>query len=86
MKKVEIILKYGDKGQKVTQAQKALQKAGSSIKVNGEYTVGMISAVKCFQKKNKLAVTGVIDAKTWEKLTGKAPAAKKAVKKPAVKK
>lgn len=61
-------LKYGDEGKKVEEAQKLLQKAGSSIQINGKFTIGMASAVKAFQKKNKLKVTGIIDIQTWEKL------------------
>ena len=92
------VMKYGMEGKEVAEAQKALQKAGSTIKVNGKYTIGMTTAVKAFQKKNKLAVTGVIDAKTMAKLMAymkpapakkalvKKPAAKPVAKKPAVKK
>ena len=61
-------IEYGDNGRNVEDAQALLQKAGSSIKINGEFTIGMVSAVKAFQKRNKLKVTGVIDQKTWEKL------------------
>lgn len=75
------VMKYGAEGKEVAEMQKALQKAGSTIKVNGKYTIGMTSAVKAFQKKNKLPVTGVIDAKTKAKLM----AILKPVKKPAVK-
>lgn len=75
MKKVlGTALEYGDKGKNVEDAQIALQKAGSKIKINGEYTIGMVTAVKAFQKKNKLKVTGIIDQTTWEKLCAvKAP-------------
>ena len=61
-------MKYGMEGKMVADAQKALQKAGSTIKVNGKYTIGMVSAVKAFQKRNTLKVTGIIDAKTLAKL------------------
>ena len=88
------VMKYGMEGKEVAEAQKALQKAGSTIKVNGKYTIGMTTAVKAFQKKNKLAVTGVIDAKTMAKLMAyakpapakKAPAKKAVEKKPVAKK
>lgn len=71
-------LEYGDKGTKVEDAQMLLQLAGSKIKVNGEFTIGMTTAVKAFQKKHKLKVTGVIDQKTWEKLLEYKKPAKKA--------
>ena len=84
-----VTLKYGMDGKIVEDAQKALQKAGSTIKVNGKFTIGMTSAVKAFQKKNKLKVTGQIDAKTMAKLMEHMkPAPKKcpAKKAPVVKK
>lgn len=75
--KKPICLKYGDQGKDVETAQKQLQKAGSSIQVTGSFTIGMVTAVKAWQKKNGLEATGIIDQKTWDKLTAK-PAAKKA--------
>lgn len=81
MKKVLAMpIKYGDSGKKVEDVQKMLQKVGSSIKVNGEFGIGMSSAVKAFQKKNKLPVTGIVDLNTMEKLTVLS-ASKKAAKK-----
>lgn len=76
---------YGEAGGRVTKAQKLLVKAGSKIKANGIYTIGMVSAVKAFQKKHKLPVTGVIDAKTMSKLAEyDVPARKTTTRKPAV--
>ena len=63
-----IKMAYGEKGGRITKAQILLAKAGSSIKPNGVYSIGMVSAVKAFQRKHKLEVTGVIDAKTMNKL------------------
>ena len=62
-------IKMGAKGKAVSDIQKLLQKAGSTIKVNGEFGIGMLSAVKAFQKKNGLKVTGFIDKKTLDKLS-----------------
>ena len=62
-------LKLNDKGLKVVEAQKYLKKAGSKIEPNGVYTIGMVSAVRAFQKKNGLKVTGRIDKATFEKLS-----------------
>ena len=73
-------LKMNDKGPAVLKAQKLLQKHGSTIKATGVFTIGMLSAVRAFQKKNGLKVTGVIDAKTFAKLEVKKPV-KMAVKK-----
>lgn len=80
-----IKMAYGEAGGRVTKAQKLLAKAGSSIKPNGIYSIGMVSAVKAFQKKHKLPVTGVIDAKTMNKLAEyDAPAKKTTSRKPAM--
>lgn len=69
-------LKYGMKGTEIKECQKLLKKAGSAVKVNGEFTIGMVSAVRAFQKKNGLEVTGIIDSKTFKKLSAKVPAKK----------
>ena len=79
-----IKMAYGEAGARITKAQKLLARAGSSIKPNGVYTIGMVSAVKAFQKKHKLPVTGVIDAKTMNKLAKyDVPAKKVTARKPA---
>ena len=70
-------IKMGAKGKVVSDIQKLLQKAGSTIKVTGEFGIGMLSAVKAFQKKNGLKVTGIVDKKTYEKLAAKKKPAKK---------
>ena len=75
------VMKYGATGEDVKTMQKALQKAGSTIKVTGEYTIGMVSAVKSFQKKNGLKMTGTIDAKTKAKLDALLVPAKKPARK-----
>lgn len=62
-------IKMGDTGKSVSDIQKLLQKAGSTIKVTGEFGIGMFSAVKAFQKKNKLPATGIVDKKTLDKLS-----------------
>lgn len=78
---------YGEKSDRVKKAQKLLAKAGSSIKPNGVYSIGMVTAVKAFQKKHKLEVTGVIDAKTMNKLAEyDVPAKKTTTRKPASRK
>jgi peptidoglycan hydrolase-like protein with peptidoglycan-binding domain len=65
MKKV---IKLGAKGIDVKKIQQLLAKAGSTIKPNGVFSIGMLSAVKAFQKRNNLKVTGVVDAATLKKL------------------
>lgn len=75
---LKFMLKYGDENKDVLEAQKLLKLAGSTIKPTGKFTIGMLSAVKAFQKKNGLAVTGKIDTKTMNKLKALAKPAKKA--------
>ena len=67
-KAIKLQLKQNDKGTDVKIAQQMLAKLGSTIKPSGIYSIGMVSAVKSFQKKNGLKITGVIDTKTWDKL------------------
>ena len=69
-------IKYGDKGPKVKECQKQLQYAGSGIKADGKFGIGMVSAVRAFQKKNGLLVTGIIDSKTFKKLAAVKPVKK----------
>ena len=45
-----------------------LQGKGSKVKLTEKFHVGVRSAVICFQKKNNLKPTGVVDKKTWDKL------------------
>lgn len=81
--KKTVVLMVGDLGPEVKKCQDLLRAAGSTIKVTGKYDIGMVSAVKSFQKKNGLDVTGKVNAKTLKKLetyAAKKPASKKAKK------
>ena len=62
-------LKMGDKGPAVQYMVLWLKHKGSSIQPTNVFHIGMRSAVISFQKKNKLKPTGVIDKKTWDKLS-----------------
>ena len=64
VKNVKVYPKYGDEGPEVLKYQKLLAKSGSKIQLNGRFTIGMATAIKSFQKKNKLKVTGIIDIRT----------------------
>ena len=57
----------------ITKALRWLRMLGSSVKVTGEWTIGMASAVACFQKKNKLTPTGELDSVTWVTLKRSIP-------------
>ena len=62
-------LKQGDKGPEVQYMALWLNQKGSTIKPTSVFHIGMRSAVISFQKKNKLKPTGIIDKKTWDKLS-----------------
>lgn len=67
--KKHYVLQYGSTNAKrILRAQVYLKESGSNLEVNGEYTIGMVSAVRSFQKKNGLEPTGKIDIKTWRLL------------------
>lgn len=74
-------MELGSKGTNVKKAQEMLRKLGSTVKVTGEFTIGMMSAVRSFQKKNGLAVTGIMNKKTWDKLYALTHAVKRTTKK-----
>ena len=62
------VMSYGAEGKEVADVQRLLQSVGSTIKVNGKYTIGRTSAVKAFQRRHNLPVTGKVDSKTLRKL------------------
>lgn len=62
----ELVL--NSEGKDVLEASKLLAKSGSSLKPTSKFNIGMLSAVRSFQKKHKLAVTGIINKTTWNKL------------------
>ena len=53
------------KGEIVIQLQDLLVKAGSNISIDGIFGLGTRNAVRAFQKKHELSVTGVVDGVTW---------------------
>ena len=57
--------KKGSKGQGVKNIQTALK-----LTVDGEYGTATESAVKAFQKKASLPVTGIVDEETWRRIKG----------------
>lgn len=64
-------VKIGDKGPVVQYVALWLAQKGSTIKPTSEFHIGMRAAVVKFQKANSLKETGVVDKKTWVKLTAK---------------
>ena len=75
----------GEESARIIKIRKLLAKAGSSIKPGKKFDIGMLSAVKSFQAKHKLKVTGKVDAQTMNKLAEyDKPVKKAAPKKPAM--
>lgn len=79
------VLQYGTKGDLVVMMKDLLSKFGSSIKITENFDIGTKTALKAFQKKNGLEVTGICDTETWSKLLS-ALNSKKAEKKIVMKK
>lgn len=61
-------LKKGARGPAVRRLQHLLAKHGARITVDGQFGQRTAASVKAFQKRNGLKATGVVAAKTWQKL------------------
>lgn len=69
--KIRPTLQKGDKGADVANVQKLLMQAGYALPkygADGDFGDECLSAVKAFQKDNKLTVDGIVGAKTWAAL------------------
>lgn len=62
------VLKKGSKSEDVKTLQKKLNAKGYKLTVDGIFGDKTLSAVKDFQKKNGLAVDGIVGKNTWAKL------------------
>src|SRR3989442_11655399 len=62
------VLKLKDKGPDASVAQDLLNRNGAILDADGDFGSGTESAVREFQTAAGLAVTGVIDAATWQAL------------------
>lgn len=62
------VLKKGAKGEYVRILQTKLKEKGYVISVDGSFGPKTLSAVKQFQKNNKLVVDGIVGPKTWGKI------------------
>ena len=80
-----IPMRMGEKSGRVAKARKLLAKAGSTLKEGDTFDIGMLSAVKAFQKRMGLQVNGAVDAATMNALSAfdKPVKKKTASKKPA---
>ncbi|HRE01541.1 MAG TPA: peptidoglycan-binding domain-containing protein, partial [Ilumatobacteraceae bacterium] len=61
-------VRNGDSGEGVKKIQEALVAAGYKLAVDGKFGNVTETAVKDFQKKNKLTVDGVVGPLTWKAL------------------
>ena len=60
---------YGSQGSDVTELQKLLNKNGYTLDEDGKFGPKTQAAVKDYQKKNSLAVDGIVGNNTWGALT-----------------
>lgn len=61
-------LKYGDKGPEVEELQRLLNSYGATLLEDGDFGNKTREAVKDFQNKAIMPITGIVDEATWNKL------------------
>ena len=61
-------VKYGSSGSDVYELQRKLNKKGYNLSVDGKFGAKTQSAVRDYQKKNGLAVDGIVGKNTWSSL------------------
>lgn len=61
-------LRRGDEGESVVVLQRALNKHGAALKVDGDFGPGTEAAVRAFQVSRGLPVNGVVGLQTWDAL------------------
>jgi peptidoglycan hydrolase-like protein with peptidoglycan-binding domain len=59
------VVHFGDRGARVVKIQFLLNQHGIHTKVDGRFGVATVLAVKFFQKRNGIAPTGIVGARTW---------------------
>ena len=67
-------IKYGSRGDDVSELQKKLNENGYNLTVDGDFGSETQKAVQDYQRKNGLTVDGIVGKNTWGKLTGGSPA------------
>ncbi|MBL8601388.1 MAG: peptidoglycan-binding protein [Myxococcales bacterium] len=65
---MSVYVQYGSKGRAVRALQEALNEAGYSLDVDGDFGDGTDAAVRDFQSSNELDVDGVVGPDTWSAL------------------
>ena len=71
------MLRKGDRGNTIAEAQKLLNDNGASLDVDGDFGNLTLAAVKDFQKRHLLEVDGIVGEKTWYCLDHQAMQVKK---------
>lgn len=66
------VLKLGDKGWKVKVAQQKLNIIGIKTETSGSFSQETEKAVREFQKKHKLKITGLLDDRTYQRIINEA--------------
>lgn len=66
-------LRKGAKGTEVMQLQRALNRAGCQLTVDGFFGADTYNAVIAFQATHNLSIDGIVGPNTWDKLNGQAP-------------
>ena len=61
-------ISYGSSGEDVKKLQQTLNQYGYSLKVDGQFGNATKNAVMDYQKKNGLAVDGIVGVNTWGSL------------------
>lgn len=59
---------YGSKGEEIRKLQTALNRAGSSLKIDGHFGTKTKQAVCNFQEDHGLKVDGIVGNDTWDAL------------------
>ena len=62
------VLKKGSKGKQVKTLQRLLNAFGHNLAVDGEFGSNTCSALRSYQKANKLEVDGICGGKSWKSL------------------
>lgn len=76
----------GDSGDLVKDIQERLALLGSKVQATGKFNVGTLSAVRSWQKKNKLQAIGSMSAYQYDKLVTMTDSLKKPAKKKSTRK
>ena len=64
----KVLIKEGDKGDKIKDLQTKLNQLGYKLAVDGIFGNATETAIKDFQRKNGLVDDGIVGEKTWNKL------------------